>query len=208
MPPDRPSPPSATPDPKIGLRRAYLARRLEVDAAERTVRDAAMRAHLLTWTQRAAKGSGAPVRSICLFVPYRGEPDLLALAEAMPSVELALPVIAPASAQGKGSMVFRSWKPGDDLVANRFGILEPVPQSSVTLVPDASTLILVPALAVDRSGTRLGYGGGYYDRFLTGSAAQAMAVVDRAFFVDSLPSLPHDRRVAFVLTEEGVTAIR
>jgi 5-formyltetrahydrofolate cyclo-ligase len=61
-------------------------------------------------------------------------------------------------------------------------------------------LVLVPALAVDHSGVRLGKGGGYYDRALSLSTGPVVAVVRDEEFVPSLPAEPHDVRVDAVLT--------
>ena len=86
----------------------------------------------------------------------------------------------------------------------RFGILEPRPE--LPALPESSwreLLFLVPALACDRFGVRLGRGGGYYDRMLEVSVRGAAAVVyDRQFYGDALPSEAHDRKVDWVVTEK------
>jgi 5-formyltetrahydrofolate cyclo-ligase len=84
------------------------------------------------------------------------------------------------------------------------GILEP-PADAATLRPD---VVLVPLLAFDGSGHRLGYGGGYYDRTLARLRADGpLLVVGVAYSaqeVDRLPGTEHDQRVDAVLTELGI----
>lgn len=63
-------------------------------------------------------------------------------------------------------MVFHRVYPFDNLIKNIYGIGEPVADSSTETEPSAEDLIIIPALAVDEGGYRLGYGGGFYDRFL------------------------------------------
>ncbi len=62
-------------------------------------------------------------------------------------------------------MSFWSFRQGDRTVVNKWGIAEPEPAKATQWTPNLSTVALVPALAVDRAGNRLGYGGGFYDRF-------------------------------------------
>jgi 5-formyltetrahydrofolate cyclo-ligase len=91
------------------------------------------------------------------------------------------------------------------LAPGRFGLLEPVgPRLGPTAVGTAE-VVVVPAVAVARDGTRLGRGGGYYDRALR--HARPGAVLVAAVFddelVDALPTEPHDHRVTAVVTPSG-----
>jgi len=65
-------------------------------------------------------------------------------------------------------------------------------------------LVLTPAVACDRSGVRLGRGGGFYDRMLARSGKAAVAVVYACQLAESLPREPHDCKVGFAVTEKGV----
>jgi 5-formyltetrahydrofolate cyclo-ligase len=98
--------------------------------------------------------------------------------------------------------------PETPLFANRFGILEPAYSRDSVLQPSSDTLVVVPALAVDHQGVRLGYGGGYYDRYFgafdTQKRPTLAAVVYKDFFVPRLPHEAHDLKVDFVVTEEGL----
>lgn len=130
--------------------------------------------------------------------PLAGEIDVrpLLLALAGRGHVVALPRIAG------GGLSFHRWRPGDRLVPGRFGTLEPV---GAAVRPD---LVLAPLLAFDRSGGRLGYGGGYYDRALAG-LADAL-VIGCGFSVQECAAVPveaHDRRLDAVATELGFWAV-
>ncbi len=112
---------------------------------------------------------------------------------------LALPVM-----QGKGkALVFRAWTPGDAMNEGTWGIREPKDDKPL-LAPD---VFLVPLLAFDRRGWRLGYGGGFYDRTLR-EARASRSVVAVGFAldeqeVDAVPHLDYDERLDWVLTPSG-----
>lgn len=86
-----------------------------------------------------------------------------------------------------------------------FGMEQPVAEGVVTSIHDIDTF-LVPGLAFDSTGGRLGRGGGFYDRVLPRRRADALAiaVTTRAHVVDSVPMEPHDHRVDWLATEDGV----
>jgi 5-formyltetrahydrofolate cyclo-ligase len=112
---------------------------------------------------------------------------------------LALPVM-----RGKAKLlVFRGWAPGDPMDRGVWGIGEPKPDRPV-LEPD---ILLVPLLAFDRRGRRLGYGGGFYDRTLAAlRARKPVAAVGLAYDeqeVDAVPHLDYDQRLDWVLTPSG-----
>jgi len=90
----------------------------------------------------------------------------------------------------------------EDLVPAAFGILEPGPKAP-TIGPEQLDLVVVPGLAFSEQGFRVGYGGGYYDRFLATTTAKSAGLVYRSFVRD-LPTDPWDHPVDFLVTEEGV----
>ncbi len=88
---------------------------------------------------------------------------------------------------------------------SRFGALQP-PAGAPEVPREAVDAALLPGLAFDTSGVRLGYGGGFYDRLLSGWAVPTVGVTPQALLVPALPSEAHDARVAFIATETGVRA--
>ena len=68
-------------------------------------------------------------------------------------------------------------------------------------------VIIVPALSVDRNGNRLGYGGGYYDRFLSGFHGSLAAVAFSQFVINSVPHGIFDLKADVIITEGGITAV-
>ncbi len=133
------------------------------------------------------------------YAPIRGEfdpmPLLRKLADA--GASLALPVIAGR----ERPLQFRGFTIGEALEPGPFGIGQPA-ATSAELVPD---ILLVPLVAFDRSGHRIGYGAGYYDRTIevlrglkrTIAIGVAFAVQE----IDAVPALPHDALLDYVLTE-------
>lgn len=123
------------------------------------------------------------------FKSLRGEPDLLPYLSVLRS-HVALPRIGIS-----GSMNFHLWATGDRLVKSAFGVYEPLPEA-VMVSPKMGDIILVPALAIDFNGRRLGFGGGYYDRWLArhrSAISQIIGVVfPPCFSTVPIISEPHD----------------
>jgi 5-formyltetrahydrofolate cyclo-ligase len=127
------------------------------------------------------------------------DPAPLMLSLAGEGHPLCLPVM-----QGKGRpLLFRAWTPGDDMGRVQWGIAEPLPDKPV-LDPD---IVLVPLLAFDTRGYRLGYGGGFYDRTLERlrgiKPVVAVGVAYDELKVDAVPHLHYDQPLDWVLTPSG-----
>ena len=105
------------------------------------------------------------------------------------------------------ALVFHRWRPGDPLVSGAHGTFEPHRQTLVC-APD---ILLVPLLAFDGAGRRLGYGGGYYDRSLGAFSSQgvpvlAVGVAFSAQEVQDLPEEDFDMRLDWIVTEKDARA--
>lgn len=123
------------------------------------------------------------------------------------------PLMATLSSQGHPlclprvedkELTFRSWKPGEPLISGAMNVPEPA-ASAKERRPD---LLLVPLLAFDSDGYRLGYGAGYYDRYLSEHrrkrSIRAIGIAYAGQHVDKLPREPHDEPLDAVVTEERV----
>lgn len=109
------------------------------------------------------------------------------------------PICLPETPPRGKPLIFRQWRPGSRMISERFGTLRPV---GAVLVPD---VLLVPLLAFDRHGHRLGYGGGYYDRTL--ALLPRVRTIGCAFAAQELDAVPvgeYDAPLDAVATEAGV----
>jgi 5-formyltetrahydrofolate cyclo-ligase len=184
-------PPLSGPSKTI-LRAAALARR---DALSDAQRDAAAQA-------LAARGLPFDIAHgaiVAGYSPIRSEIDPTPLMRklAAQGAQLALPVIIARDAP----LMFRVWSPGAELVRGPLGIFEPAP-GAASVIPD---VLLVPLAAFDRSGHRIGYGAGHYDRtFAQLRPSKAITAAGVAFAVqeiEAVSALPHDVALDYVLTE-------
>lgn len=137
------------------------------------------------------------------YIAIRGELDVMATFREMQRFykHTALPVITP-----EKSLIFRAWAPGSPLIRNTLGTEEPI-EAAREMLP---AVILVPLLAFDGDGYRLGYGGGYYDRAMASlrELPQPPLFIGVAYAmqeIDQVPSEAHDARLDGVLTELGVS---
>jgi 5-formyltetrahydrofolate cyclo-ligase len=174
------------------LRAAALAKRDALSDAQRAAAAQALALHRLPFD--IARGA-----IVAGYSPIRSEIDPTPLMRllAAQGAQLALPVIVARDAP----LMFRVWSPGAELVRGPLGILEP-PPDAVDVVPD---ILLVPLAAFDRSGHRIGYGAGHYDRsFAQLRSLKAVIAVGVAFGlqeINAVPMQPHDVALDYVLTE-------
>ncbi len=148
----------------------------------------------------------APGTIVSGFMPLKSEINPLPLMRRLTekAARLALPVLV-----GRGKpLVMREWTFGEPLSAGVWGIREPEPEAA-EVEPD---ILLVPLLAFDRAGYRIGYGGGYYDRTLAQLRARkritAIGIAYAAQEVPAVPITPGDARLDLVLTEREVIDFR
>lgn len=140
------------------------------------------------------------VRSVMVFSAMNEEIDLWPWVEERLSegVVVAYPVCLTDSKEIQP----RTIKRREELIPGTWGILEPGQQAPI-VAPEALDAVIVPGLTFDRKGYRIGYGAGYYDRFLPRLHADAVTVgtVYGELLVDCLPKEPHDIAVDWLVTQ-------
>jgi 5-formyltetrahydrofolate cyclo-ligase len=165
-------------------------------------------AHALREHLPAFIGAG---ETVCAYVPVGSEPGSAELIDSLleRKVRVLLPVARHNAADVPVPLLWGEYQAGG-LVQARFGLQEPVePWLPAEAIGEAS-VVLVPALAVDRAGVRLGRGAGFYDRSLPLAAptARLVAVVRDEELVDRLPADAHDVRMTDALTPNtGLVAL-
>jgi 5-formyltetrahydrofolate cyclo-ligase len=184
---------------KAELRRAVLARREALPVAARVAAAEAL----------AARGLPVDVPKgaiVSAYSPLKSEispvPLMRRVADA--GASLALPVVV-----GRGHpLTMRAWAFGEALGSGVWGIREPKPEAP-EVFPD---ILIVPLVAFDRAGYRLGYGAGYYDmtiaRLRGMKKISAIGIAFAAQEVSGLPKTDHDEKLDFVLTERDVIDLR
>ena len=177
---------------KKSLRERCKALRLAISPEEKAAADAAI-LHTVT-----AHSSFLDADLLLCFFPVRGEVDLTPITEI--AKKRGVPVAFP-RCEGT-DMRFHTVENLDELAAGRFGI--PTPRATAPLAfPTERTLCLLPGLAAGRDGSRLGYGGGFYDRFLdTFGGITLFPIYERLVF-PTLPTEKTDRSVDHLITEKG-----
>jgi 5-formyltetrahydrofolate cyclo-ligase len=141
--------------------------------------------------------------SVAVYLATRHEANVDAIASTL--IRCGTTVVAPMGESQFG--VLRNLH--TDVVTSERGLREPVLRANtVNFAPDELDVILVPGLAFSRSGTRLGQGGGWYDRVLAMAPhAMPVGICFDCQLVPHIPSEPHDRRVALVVTETQIVEV-
>jgi 5-formyltetrahydrofolate cyclo-ligase len=180
---------------KAQQRTAALARRDALAVAERraAAQKIAQRRFPVPFGEGTVIAGYSPVRSECDPVP-------LMRSLAGKGAQLALPVVEPKDK----TLSFAEWRQGEQLAAGPFGILQPRP-GALDVEPD---ILLVPLVGFDRTGRRIGYGVGYYDRALAALRARRPVIaVGIAFAIQEIEAVvadANDQRLDLVLTEREV----
>ncbi|WP_058301428.1 5-formyltetrahydrofolate cyclo-ligase [Gorillibacterium timonense] len=213
--------------PKNRMREDMLRLRAALSPEERAERTKALCQRLCAEfsIQLLANGDKPLAYPVLVYLPFGSEPDL------MPAIEWLwqrdIPVAAPRALRNPRRLEWRRVQSARDLEPGVWGIREPKRECPLVSEEDAgkAALILVPGVAFDLTGGRLGYGGGYYDRFLGGTVlteqAQMEASTGRketptrtiaaAFdlqLVSHVPTEEHDIRIGCLVTESRTVLCR
>jgi 5-formyltetrahydrofolate cyclo-ligase len=177
---------------KLALRSQMLTARRLMSSSARHLAAAQLQDQTLSLVRREHPST------VAAYVPVGAEPGGPDLPAALASsgARVLLPVLLPDNDLDWALFA-------GDLVPGPRGLLQPGgPRLGVEALASAD-LILVPALAVDRSGRRMGRGGGSYDRALTRAAAPIVALLHDGELIETVPAEPHDRPVHGVITPTG-----
>ncbi len=190
----------STKEEKELLRAELSAVRGALSTEERAEADSKINARLATLVSYR-------FASLLLFYyPARSEPDVRSALRA--ALNAGRKVALPLCDKNKpGVMTFRLIRSEKELSPGKFGVMEP-PETAERIpeefLKQKDAVAIVPALSFDKKGYRLGYGGGYYDRFLSCFAGTTVGVCYASLLKEELPRGFFDRRVGFILTEQGV----
>lgn len=183
---------------KPRLREQLLNARRLLAPTERDAEAIALAQHISTLVEMG--------ETVCAYVPIGTEPGSIGLLDALLSKgAVVLVPVATTSDDGVPlPLLWGEYRPGE-LVAARFGLQEPGGTRLPAETLARADLIVVPALAVDRRGGRLGRGAGFYDRSLPlrNPMARLIAVVRDIELVEELPVEPHDVRMTDAVTPGG-----
>lgn len=183
---------------KKELRRAVLKERQAISRDDVEKKSAAICARI------SGLDTFCQAKTVMLYLPFRNEVDTKPLIEKLWAAgkRVLVPVCQPVDI----SLIPCQINQLADLQPGTWGILEPKPECLLPVPVDEIDLVLVPGVAFDPQGTRLGYGGGYYDRFLP-RLKPGTPVVAVAFAMQMLPKLASDsfdQPMDMVVTESGV----
>ena len=143
--------------------------------------------------------------TVLLFYPLGSEPDLLGVMNK--ALELGKKVAFPISIPDTCALEFHEVTSTDEMKLGTYRIAEPPTDAPMPLFTP-QTLCVVPALALDRQGYRIGYGKGYYDRFLSEFSGISVSAVFEELLCDSLPTEATDIQLDILITQTGVIRIR
>lgn len=189
------------PTPVEAVRRQRrAARRHKVGSERSSAEEAAVELLCSLPELGAAPAPGRrPEQTVGWYLPIDGELDPGGAAGRLRARgwTLLLPVVG-----ADRDMSFVRWEPGDELIENRFGIAEPARSDRPRLAASDLDVVLVPCVAVDPAGNRLGFGAGFYDRALAGTDAVRIGLAFEVQVVDRLEPEPWDVPLDVIVTEE------
>ena len=183
---------------KLDLKRRLRAERIQM--SERVVREKSLRIYRRLIDMPAYQLA----RCIACYVSTKNEVDTKTVIQKAigGGKQVGVPVT-----REDGDMDFQAIEGLNDLRPVHYGLREPVPDPQKVLLPHTIDLILIPGIAFDRRGHRIGSGGGYYDRFLARTEAVRIGLSYGFQIIERVPAEPHDVKMDLIITENEVMKI-
>lgn len=188
---------------KIDIRKQHLERRAAVPADVRAKRDEKICKNIL------ASAAYRYADEILLYYPVKAEVNVLPVMEA--ALAAGKKVAFPRCNAEDHSMVFHYTESKEDFESGAYGLFEPyahLPSFDPEASGQKNVLCVVPAVVYDRRGYRVGYGGGYYDRFFGKFRPASIGVIYEEFILRSVPHGRFDISVDVVVSERGIYACK
>lgn len=187
-------------DKKKELRRKILACRDALLPHERHEKSELITERILAWP------AYQEARTVLLYAGVRSEVETEALTRQ--SLKAGKRVLMPRCVPATRDLILVPIQKWEELERGFFGLLEP-PLPTTPIAPEEPDLVVVPGVAFDADGFRLGYGGGYYDRLLRRLGTHlSVALAFELQLVPRVPRAAHDLPVAYVATEKRLIASR
>ncbi len=184
---------------KNEIRRRQRERRAAIPTEEKKQTDAAIVEHI------RASAFFQNASMLLLYAPMEGEVNLLPLARLFRRA--GKPIAFPRCDKESNTMSFYILSEDARLTPGAYGIPEP-PADAPLCTPDEHALCLLPGLSFDPRGNRLGYGKGYYDRYLASFPGVTVGVTPTAMMLRELPADEHDIPARYIATERGIWRAR
>lgn len=181
---------------KKKLREELLQLRSEISKDDREKAESAVVMKLLSLA------SFRFAETVLLYYPIKGEINVLPIAEA--AIKAGKRVAFPLCDTESSTMTYHFVSDLCELKAGSYGIPEPSSELPIYLPSkDKNDLIVIPAVCFDRQGYRIGYGKGYYDRYLNTFGGTAVGVTFHRLLLPSVPRGRFDKHVSLIVTEKG-----
>lgn len=180
---------------KEALRKHFLTLRKNLSPESRNLLDSALFSNTVALPQFKSADT------LLCYYPIKGEPNIIPLVKYAQSI--GMKIAFPISHESERRLSFHVISDMSELTPRTYGIPEP-PEHLPEITDFNGAFCVVPALAFSKNGQRLGYGGGYYDRFLSDFDGVSAGLCYSDFFINKLPAEKHDIALDIIVSEKGV----